>query len=254
MNKKIVLPVFAVLLIASIGLSACSLLPTQKSASINVSAEPASAALRTLSVTGTGTVYLVPDIAYVNIGVRSEAADVSTALSSNNSLASAIMSAIKGLGLDGKDMQTANFNVYSVQQYDQTGKPSYMSYAVENTLYVTVRDLTKLSKVLDAALSAGANQIYGINFDLSDRQAALGQARDLAIKDAQAKAQSVAATAGVKLGQIQTISVANTSYVQQYSANGMGGGGAAMDHSSSVPVSAGQIVVTYDANLTYVIE
>lgn len=253
MNRKMLLPFLSILLIAAVGLSACSSLPSQRSQTADLPGALNSSLPRTLSVTGTGIVYLVPDLAYINIGVRSEATDVSSALASNNAQATAISDAIQKAGVDEKDLQTANFNVYSLQQYDSTGQPSYTSYAVENTLYVTVRDLTKLSQVLDAALSAGANQIYGITFDLSDRSTALGQARDLAIKDAEVKAQSVAATAGVTLGQVQSISVTNTSYVQQYSSYGMGGGGAAME-SSSVPVSAGQIVVTYEANLSYTIE
>lgn len=253
MNKKHVFTFIALLLVASIGLSACSMLPVQQADATNTSPESVSAPLRTLSVTGTGKVMLVPDLAYINIGVRSEAQDVSSALAANNAQATAITDALKAMGVDEQDLQTANFNVYSIQQYDQMGQPSYISYSVENTLYVTVRDLTKLSQTLDAALSAGANQIYGINFDIANRQAALEQARDLAIKDAEAKALATAATAGVTLGQIQTINVSNTSYVQPYTPYGMGGGGA-MDATSSVPVSAGQIVVTYDANLIYVIE
>ncbi len=253
MNKKHVFTYIALLLVATIGLSACTMLPVQPADATNTSPQPVTAPLRTLSVTGSGKILLVPDLAYINIGVRSEAADVSSALAANNTQATAITDALKAMGVDEKDLQTANFNVYSMQQYDQMGQPSYVNYAVENTLYVTVRDLTKLSQVLDAALSAGANQIYGINFDLADRQGALSQARDLAIKDAEAKAAATAATAGVTLGQIQSINVSNTSYVQPYSGYGMGGG-AAMDAYSSVPVSAGQIVVTFDANLVYVIE
>jgi len=253
MNKKHIFTFIALLLVASIGLSACSLLPVQPADATNTSPQSASAPLRTLTVTGSGKVMLVPDLAYINIGVRSEAQDVSSALSANNAQATAITDAIKAMGVEEKDLQTANFNVYSVQQYDQMGQPSYINYSVENTLYVTVRDLTKLSQVLDAALGAGANNIYGINFDIANRQAALDQARDLAIKDAQAKALAVAATSGVTLGQIQTINVSNASYVQPYTPYGMGGG-AMMDATSSVPVSAGQIVVTYDAYLTYFID
>ncbi len=252
MNKKHVFTFIALLLVATIGLSACTMLPVQPADATNESAQSDSAPLRTLSVTGTGRVLMVPDLAYINIGVRNQAQDVSSALAANNTQATAISDAIKAVGVEEKDLQTANFNVYSIQQYDQNGQPSYINYEVENTLYVTVRDLTKLSQVLDAALGAGANQIYGINFDLANRQSALDQARDLAIKDAQEKALAVAATSGVTLGQIQTINVSNTSYVQPYTPYGMGGG--AMDAASSVPVSAGQIVVTFDANLVYVIE
>ena len=211
----------------------------------------AAQALRTITCRNRQS-HLVPDIAYINIGVRNEAAAVSYALSATNAKATAIADAIKAQGVKQEDIQTANFNVYSMQQYDYEGQPSYVTYSVENTLYVTVRDLTKLSYP-DATLAAGANNIYGINFDIADRQAALDQARDLAIEDAKAKASATAAAAGVTLGQIQTINVSTSSYVQPYAPYGMGGG-MPMDAESSVPVSAGQIIVTYEVYLTYIIE
>ncbi len=120
---------------------------------------------------------------------------------------------------------------------------------MDNTLYIIVRDLTKLSELLDAALGAGANQIYGITFDIADRSGAIARARDLAIQDAEAKAMAVADTAGVALGKLQTINVVNTSYVQPLAGSGRGGGAAA--ETPSVPISAGQIIVTADADLVY---
>jgi len=249
MNRKPILPVIALVLVAIMALSSCSLLHTKTAGAPEQPAQ----ALRTITVPGTGKVTLVPDIAYINIGVRNEAAEVSSALSANNAQATAIADAIKAQGVKQEDIQTANFNVYSMQQYDYEGQPSYFTYSVENTLYVTVRDLTKLSKILDATLAAGANNIYGINFDIADRQAALDQARDLAIEDAKAKASATAAAAGVTLGEIQTINISTSSYVQPYAPYGMGGG-MPMDAESSVPVSAGQIIVTYEVYLTYIIE
>lgn len=239
------LAVLAALLIGVLTLSACGLVTAQGTPVDPQGVEN----MRTLAVTGTGKVVLVPDLAYINIGVHSEGEDVSTALADNNEMAMAITDAIKRQDVDAADIQTSNFNVYSIAQYDNMGQQTSTRYAVDNTLYVTVRDLTKLSAVLDASLGAGANQIYGVNFDIADRSGALDQARGLAIQDAQAKAVAVAATAGVNLGEVQTINVSTNSYVQPYSYAGMGGGGAAID--SSVPISAGQIVITFDANLTY---
>ncbi len=179
MNKKHVFTFIALLLVATLGLSACTMLPVQPADATNTSPQSVTAPLRTLSVTGTGKVMLVPDLAYINIGVRSEAEDVSSALAANNTQATAITDALKAMGVEEKDLQTANFNVYSMQQYDQMGQPSYVSYSVENTLYVTVRDLTKLSQILDAALSAGTNQIYGIT-STKPNTGCPDQARELA--------------------------------------------------------------------------
>jgi Uncharacterized conserved protein len=246
MKTKIPVLSIVVLLVGALTLTGCALFQASQQ-----TAAPAN--VRTLTVNGTGKVVLVPDIAYINIGVHSEAPDVSSALNNNNALATAISDALQAEGVDVKDIQTANFNVYPMQQYDNMGQITGTVYVVDNTVYITVRNLSTLGKLLDVAISSGANNIYGINFDIADRDSALASARDLAIKDAQTKALSVAGVAGVQLGEVQAISATNSSYVQPYSAYGMGGGGAASQE-PSVPVSAGQIVITYDVNLTYAIK
>lgn len=246
MKTKIPVLSIVVLLVGALTLTGCALFQAQQQ-----TAAPAN--VRTLTVNGTGKVVLVPDIAYINIGVHSEAPDVSSALNNNNALATAISDALQAEGVELKDIQTANFNVYPMQQYDNMGQITGTVYVVDNTVYITVRNLSTLGKLLDVAISSGANNIYGINFDIADRDSALASARDLAIKDAQTKALSVAGVAGVQLGEVQAISATNSSYVQPYSAYGMGGGGAASQE-PSVPVSAGQIVITYDVNLTYAIK
>lgn len=235
----------AILTVASLALAGCNL------------AQPAEAqttptkSMRTLTINGTGKVTLVPDIAYLNIGVRNEAEEVSVALEQNNELALQISAALQEQGVEEKDIQTANFNVYPNQRYDNMGQVTGTYYVVENTVYVTVRDLSNLGKLLDVAISSGANNIYGINFSIEDYAGAQTQARDLAIKDAQQKALDVAGVVGVTLGEVQSINVAGSNYVQPYYGGyGMGGGGA-MAAEASVPVSAGQIVITYDVTMIY---
>ena len=124
---------------------------------------------RTLTVTGTGTITLPPDIAYVYIGVHTENADIAQAVASNNAQAQAVVEALENSGIAAKDLQTSNFSVYSMTQTDQfTGKPTGTNYSVDNTVFVTVRDLGKLASFLDAAIRAGANNINSISFDLAD--------------------------------------------------------------------------------------
>lgn len=247
MKKNILFYAIPVFLVAALTLGACQMAPTANAQTTTV---PPTGSLRTLAVTGTGEVILVPDMAYINVGVHTEAENVSTAVADNNSQAAAITDAIVAMGVEEKDIQTSSFNVYSMNRYDNMGNMTGVNYAVDNTLYIIVRNLPDLSKILDAALTAGANQIYGINFDISDRQSARAQARDLAIKDAEAKALSVAETAGVALGQVHTINVTNASLVQPMAGYGIGGGGMA-EAATSVPVSAGQIVISASADLVF---
>ena len=247
MKSKTLPYAISVLLLVSLILGACQMPPT---ANAQNTITPIPGDLRTIAVTGNGEIVLVPDMAYINVGIHTEAEDVTSAVAANNQQAADITAAIVGMGVEEKDIQTSNFNVYSMNRYDNMSNIVGTTFAVDNTLYIIVRDLTKLSEMLDAALGAGANQIYGISFDIVDRSGAIARARDLAIQDAEAKASAVAETAGVALGRIHSINVINTSYVQPLAGYGRGGGAAAED-TATVPISAGQIVVTANADLVY---
>jgi len=204
--------------------------------------------LRTMSVSGRGEVYLIPDIAYINIGTRSEALDVATALADNNKQAKSISSVLSEKGIDPLDIQTTAFNVYPYQNYGMDGQPMEMKYVVENTVNVKVRDLNRLGEILDAVVRSGANQINGISFDIEDRKQAESEARRLAIQDATEKAQELSSLAGISLGEVQNISVYSNGNPQPvYDAKG-GGYYAGI---SAAPISSGQMIISADANLVY---
>jgi uncharacterized protein YggE len=204
--------------------------------------------IRTINAQGHGEIYIVPDVAYIYVGVRVDANEVSDALNKNNAQAQAVAEAVKSLGVDAKDIQTASFNVYPMSDYGMDGTITRKYFVVENTVYITVRDLSKLGNLLDAVVRSGANTINSISFDVLNKEAALEQARDMAIAKAKAEAEAIAKASGVTLGDLQTVNVyTNNGVVPVYDAKG--GMGAAS--TSNVPVSAGQLVVTADANLTY---
>lgn len=204
--------------------------------------------LRTMSVSGRGEVYLIPDIAYINIGTRSEALDVATALSDNNKQAKSISSVLSEMGIDPLDIQTTAFNVYPFQNYGMDGQPMELKYVVENTVNVKVRDLNRLGEILDAVVRSGANQINGISFDIEDRKQAESEARRLAIQDATEKAQELAGLAGISLGEVQNISVYSNGNPQPvYDAKG----GGYYAEASAAPIASGQMIISADANLVY---
>ncbi|EKD88942.1 MAG: hypothetical protein ACD_34C00264G0004, partial [uncultured bacterium] len=169
--KKNLLVVLASIL-AIVSLVACSTTPA---------AAGNAPMVRTLSSSGTGEVYLVPDVAYIYVGVKADADDVSTALDNNNAQANAVAQALKDQGVEAKDIQTTSFNVYPMQDYGMDGTISRSYYVVENTVYITVRDLSKLGTLLDAVVKSGANTINSISFDVQDKAEAMVQARDMAI-------------------------------------------------------------------------
>jgi len=206
-----------------------------------------------LSVNGHGEVVLPPDVAYVTIGVHTEATDVSQAVSDNANQVEAVMASLSQAGVAAEDMQTSNFSVYTMDNYDPlTGIVNGKKYSVDKTVNVTARDLAGLGNLLDNAVTAGANSIWGVTFDLEDKDAAQAQARDLAVEDAKAEAQALAGATGVSLGEIIIVSYTSSNYnYYPYYGLGGGGGGEAGAATSIVP---GQITISADVYITYAIQ
>jgi uncharacterized protein len=240
MSTKIL--VFTVLAFALI-LSAC------RPATINQAAAPVN---RTLNVNGTGTAYVTPDIAYINVGVHTEGPTASEAVEANKTQTNAVLAALKKAGVDEKDLRTTNFSIYPSQQYGPDGTVTGTIYMVDNTVYVTVRDLNGLGSMLDDTIAAGANSINSIQFDAADKTAAVAEARAKAVKDAEAQAKELASVSGVTLGEIQNISSYDSSPVYPM-ADGKGGGGA-MAASAPVSIQPGQLTIIVSVSAIYGIQ
>src|SRR5512140_3020561 len=100
---------------------------------------------RSLNVSGTGLVYLTPDIAYINIGVHNEMATASEAVAANNTQTQKVVEALKKAGVAAKDIRTSSFSIWPNTQYDpQTNAKLATTYMVDNTVYVTVHKLDTL--------------------------------------------------------------------------------------------------------------
>ena len=210
--------------------------------------------VRTLSVSGSGEALLAPDIAYIYVGVHTENSTAATAVEENTSQTQELVKAIRDFGIDEKDIRTTNFSIYPMDRFDPaTGLPSGEKvYAVDNTVYVTVRDLTKLGDLLDTAVQAGANNINSVQFDVAEKDEALKQARADAVKDAESQAQSLAQAAGLSLGEIQSISFNESSPYPIF--DGKGGGGAIAAEQAAVPIQPGQLTFTVYVNVTYALK
>lgn len=236
MNPRRLLPL---LVVAGVLLAGCS-------------ASAAPEAMPQLTVSGTGLVRVTPDIATINLGVATQDMDVAQAVAANNLTAEAIANAVKGLGVKPEDVRTAYFNVSPQPQYDQTGMPTgQTTYWVNNTLVITLRQVDQLGALLQAAVDAGANNINGVSFDLSDKSQAEEQARQAAIADAQQRAARLASAAGATLGQIVSIYTGGYSYgMVNYAeaAPSASGGGA------DVPIAPGTFDVRIDVTVAYTLK
>jgi uncharacterized protein YggE len=207
---------------------------------------------RTLAVNGNGIITLEPDIAYIQIGVQTESENAQDAVASNNRQSQQLLSALTRAGVAEDDVKTTNFSIYPRQEWDNEGQPTGITYVVNNTVSVTVRDLEQIGTLLDATVQAGANRISGIQFDVEDREAAQQQAMTAAVENARARAEVLAQAAGVTLGDVLSIESYfyggtpipyERNVVMADSAAGM-----------EVPVSPGEMQINADVNIVYEIE
>lgn len=231
------------IVLLALALGACS--PT-----IQAEATPPA---RTLNVTGTGQVFLAPDIAYIYIGVHTEEATAAKAVAANNSETQQVIEALKAAGVDAKDIRTTNFSIWPNQQYGPEGQQLGTRYVVDNSVFVTVRELDDLGDLLDAAVSAGANSINSIQFDVADKTEALKKAREEAVKKAEEQAGELANLSGVDLGEIQSIGFYDTAPVP-FMGDFCKGGGGAMAPEASVPIQPGQLTLTATVSVSYEIK
>lgn len=206
--------------------------------------------LPTITVSGSGSVSLTPDIANISIGVQTEDKEAAKAVTTNNAKAQDVLTKLKSFGIPEKDINTTNFSVYPRQSFDDQGKPVETTYVVENTVMVKVRDLTKIGEILDTVVKSGANTISNISFDVADSTEAYNKAMEAAIDDARAKADIAAEAAGVKVGQVHSIQASGST---PYSAAKRASGLEMLAAAPQVPISAGQMEMTVDVTVVYLI-
>ena len=204
---------------------------------------------RTVSVIGTGIASAKPDVAFIELGVASVDPDAAKAIDDNTTRMNAVMAVLTGVGLVEKDVQTVNYNMFIEQIADKDGRPTgEMRYHVVNQVRVKLRDLSKAGELLGKVLKAGANSVNGISFSVADPTSLQKEARDKAIVDAKARAEQLAAGLGAKLGLLRQVSefggVIMPGPMNRGEAVGLGGGG-------NVPVSAGELNVTVQIQVTF---
>ena len=170
-----------------------------------------------ISVTGRGTITLEPDLALLNVGVEATARTVSEARGEASRAMDAIISALRGRSVEDKDIQTRFFNIsprYEYREVFEEGAHSerqvLVGYTVSNSARVKVRDIAALGGIIDDVAEAGgdATRINGISFTVEDVEVRMTGLRELAVKDALAKAEQFADLTGVSLGRLVYISEA----------------------------------------------
>jgi uncharacterized protein YggE len=211
----------------------------------------AAAGIPTVSVSGHGEVNVPPDTASVNIGVDIIAQTLDEAQDQATAQATAVTEALKAAGIASEDIQTEYYSVNILRDYSENADPTLITgFEIINQLRVTVRDTDQLGELLDAAVSAGANSIYGVTFYVEDQTVAASEARIEAVANAREKAEELASAAGMTLGPVAAISEGAPPMLGPVYGMGRGGAEMAMD-SAAVPVEPGSTTVAVDVTMTF---
>ena len=162
-----------------------------------------------IRASGEAEVALAPDMATLQLTVAREADKARAALDANSAAMADVIAAMREAGIESRDLQTSGFDIQPRYVYPKPRDqhpPKIVGYIVRNSLSVRVRELDRLGEILDRSVTLGVNQGGAVRFGNVDPSAALDQARAAAVKDALAKAETLAGAAGVALGEVLEIS------------------------------------------------
>jgi uncharacterized protein YggE len=160
---------------------------------------------RSVTVHGDASVNVVPDRATISVGVSSRGKTARDASEANNKAMEKVLAALREGGISERDIRTEYLSLQPLHEDGRGGNVRIVGFQASNSVRITLRDIGQVGAVLDRLIAAGANEISGIQFDVSDRSKRLDGARAEAVADAKRKAEILAKAAGVRLGRATVI-------------------------------------------------
>jgi uncharacterized protein YggE len=206
---------------------------------------------RTINVYGQGTVSASPDIAYISLGVVTEAKDAKAAQRNNAELMDKAVAQIKAAGVKNEDIKTVNYSIYPKYDYNkQSGESRIVGYSVNNTVQVTVRDIAKTGTIIDLASENGINTSNSISFGFSDPDRYYNEALKKAVEAAKQKAEAMAGTFGITLKTPVTVTE-NGSYAPVYNYAAYDMKAEAAVAAAPTPVQPGTMEIKANVSVVY---
>jgi len=206
---------------------------------------------RTIAMAGHGDIKATPDSATLTAGVSVQGASAAAALAANSTRMQAVIAALKKAGIADKAIQTSQFSVSPQYAYANGQAPRLTGYQASNQVSVHVDDIGKVGTLLDALVSAGANQESSISFSIAHPEPLLAQARAGAVTDARARAETYAKAAGVSLGRILSISESSIATPRPIMFRAMTAQAAP---APPPPIEAGETSVSADVSIVWEIQ
>ncbi|MFC3041500.1 SIMPL domain-containing protein [Virgibacillus xinjiangensis] len=199
---------------------------------------------RVITVDGKGSVSAAPDAASVQLGVVTENDMLAQAQEENNATMNRVLEALRDQGIPAEDIRTT---VYQIEpRYDYVdGAQVFRGYEVRHEVTVTISDLARIGRVIDAAVQSGANRVSGVQFFMANQGAAYQQALQKAYENAVAKAAALAAAMQVSLDVTPIhITEQSTPTIQPYTA-------VALAEDAGTPIEPGQLTVTAEIEAAF---
>ncbi|MGH6728930.1 MAG: SIMPL domain-containing protein [Sphingomicrobium sp.] len=165
-----------------------------------------------LDIVASGEVTRVPDIATISAGVVTRASKAGAALQQAANRMARVRAALKAAGVEDRDIQTSNISLSPEYKYDNGQAPRIVGYSASNQLSVRFRDIANAGAILDVLVAEGANQINGPTLSIDKPEAALDEARALAVANGRARAALYARSLGLRVVRVVAVSESGGSY------------------------------------------
>jgi uncharacterized protein YggE len=230
-------------IVSAIALAGCTRVVTTPS-------EGETELLGTVTMNGSGTASAAPDQAEMRFGIVTENADAQVAMDAASETARAIVDAVKDEGVDDEEIQTADVSIYPQYDYEGHDIPLIVGYRASLRVAVNVTDIVTVGDVIQAAVDAGANNVDGPTFTLSDDSPQRTAAIEDAIDDARKRAEAAAEAAGKDLGDVLRISEEGV----EAPPIDMRVGAAIADEAGTVPIEPGELDLTAGVTVVFALD
>lgn len=211
---------------------------------------------RLLPVTASAFVKAMPDKAVISTAVITEGKNATNTARENAALMNQVYAGLDAIGIARSAISTSQLKLHPKRTYSSNNKSKIVGYAANNTIKVTTNKLDEVGAIMDALITAGVNNIQNVQFSVTDSDALEAKILDEAIRKARAKAQAIATSAGISLGQVHSIDINGTGYTPHnnrfdeivVTSSGGGGGGGT---SYATPISYGEHTINAHVKITY---
>lgn len=205
---------------------------------------------RTITVSGVGRADVIPDVAFISVGVVERRPTANEALDVMSGMTAQVIDRLVTAGVDERDIQTGQLSLSPFYEQSSLNRnPKIAGFEAHTMLNVQVVDLDNAGKILDAVVEDGANRLGGIRFDVMEPEPHLDQARIEAVQRARAKAELYAMAAGLELGALISLTEGGTNSPQPMQMEMR-----MMDAASIVPIAGGDVSLSATVTLVYAIQ